>query len=142
VAAEIVGDDDVARCQTWGELLFDVSEKQFAINRTVEQARRGNTIMTQACNEGGCHPVPVWHVANHSLAAWRTAVAAGHIGCHPAFVDENQLAGVEFRLSVAPRLPLCGDIRTVLLRGVLGLFLRVKSSWRSVFHMPRWLIDT
>jgi hypothetical protein len=38
-------------------------------------------------------------------------------------------------------VPLSGDIRTVLLRGVQGLFLRVKSSWRSVFHMPRWAVN-
>ena len=50
VAAEIVGDDDVTRCQTRSELLLDISEKQFAIDSAVEQARRDDAVMTQAGN--------------------------------------------------------------------------------------------
>jgi len=91
VAAEIVGDDDVAWCQARGELLFDVSEEQLAIDRTVEQTRRDDTVTTQASNEGGCHPVPVWHTADYPLATRRTATAADHVRCHAAFVGYDQV---------------------------------------------------
>jgi hypothetical protein len=79
----------------------------------------------------------VWHAADRTLAAWRAAIAAGHVRRRPGFVYEDQLGGVQLRLTVAPILARCGDVGTVLFRGMLGLFFRVRSSWRSVFHMPR-----
>ena len=104
MAAKIVGNHDVAGRQAWSELLFDVGEEQLAIDRAVEQARRDDAIAPQASDEGGCHPMPEWHAADHPLAAWRRAIAARHICRHPAFIDEDQLAGIECRLSVAPSL--------------------------------------
>src|SRR6516165_7414946 len=98
--------------------------------------------MAQAGDEGRCHPMPVRHAANHTLAAWSTAIAAGHIRRRPGFINEDQLGGVQLRLTVAPSLSRRSNVGTALLRGVLGLFLRVRSSWRSVFHIPRWLIET
>jgi hypothetical protein len=83
----------------------------------------------------------VRHAADRPFAARRTAIAARHIRRHAAFVDKDQPAGVQLRLDVAPGLPCRGDIGTALLRGVLGLFLRVNSSRRSVFQMPRRLLD-
>ena len=123
VTGEVVGDDDVTWHQARGELLFDIGEEQFAIHGAVEQARRDDAVMTQAGDEGGCHPVPVRHAADRPFAARRTGVAARHIGRHAAFVDKDQPAGIELRLDVAPGLPCRGDIGTALLRGVLGLFL-------------------
>lgn len=44
VAAEIVHDDNVAWLQRWQEELFDIAEEALAVDRAVQQARRGDGI--------------------------------------------------------------------------------------------------
>jgi len=52
-------------------------------------------------------------------------MAAGHVGCRPRLVDEDEALRIEIRLPVEPGLPLFQDVRTVLLDRVTSLFLRV-----------------
>lgn len=52
-------------------------------------------------------------------------MSAGHIGLGPGFVDEDETLGIQVDLPVEPGLTLAQDIRSVLLAGVRGLFLRV-----------------
>ena len=67
----------------------------------------------------------MWHAHPQPLPARTAAMAAGHAGTGPAFVDEDQTIGIEVELSLEPGLALDHDIRALLLAGVRGLFLRV-----------------
>ena len=65
------------------------------------------------------------HADPQPLAPAAAAMAARHIGRGPGFIDEDEAFGVEIGLAVEPGLPALQNIRTVLLAGVRGLFLRV-----------------
>jgi len=45
VTAEVVGDEDVARRESWRELFFHIGEDQLAVDGTVEQARRNDAVV-------------------------------------------------------------------------------------------------
>ena len=63
------------------------------------------------------HPQP--------LAFPATAMAAGHVGGRPGFIDEDQALRFEIDLAVEPVMPLLQDVGTVLLDSMASLFLRV-----------------
>jgi hypothetical protein len=44
VTAETVDDDNIARLESWHEYLLDVSEEAVAIDRTIDQTARVDTI--------------------------------------------------------------------------------------------------
>ena len=68
------------------------------------------------------HPQP--------LAPAAAAVAAGHVGGGPGFVDEHQALGIEVELALEPGLARVQDVGAVLLDRVPDLFLRV-IPWRA-----------
>jgi len=49
-------------------------------------------------------------------------MAAGHVGCSPRLIDEDEALRIEIKLAVEPALPLPQDVGTVLLLRVPGLF--------------------
>jgi len=98
VAAEIVHDDDVARLQLRNENLLNVGAEAFAVDWTVEQARRGEAIAAQGANEGQRPPMTVWREAPDPLALGAPSVQWSHVGLDPGLVDENQASGIEVGL--------------------------------------------
>jgi hypothetical protein len=65
------------------------------------------------------------HARAQAFAAWATSMAPRHVGRGPGFVNEDQAAGVEIKLTFEPFLAALQNIRALLLAGVRGLFLRV-----------------
>jgi hypothetical protein len=59
------------------------------------------------------------------LAPRAAAMTAGHVGCGPRLVDEDQALGIEIELAVEPALALRQDVGSVLLDSMASLFLRV-----------------
>jgi hypothetical protein len=59
------------------------------------------------------------------LASGTAAMAAGHVGGGPGFVDEDEALRIQIALAIEPVLPLLQDVGAVLLDGVASLFLRV-----------------
>jgi hypothetical protein len=57
-----------------------------------------------------------------SGAAWRTAIAPGHLGRGAGLIDEDQSLGIEIGLRLEPGLPSTRDVRPLLLAGVRGFF--------------------
>lgn len=57
-----------------------------------------------------------------TLAPWRAAAQAGHLGGRSGLVDEDQVLGIEVRLRVEPRPAPRGDVGPLLLAGVRGFF--------------------
>jgi hypothetical protein len=98
VAAEIVHNDDVARLKLWNQNLLNIGAEAFAVDRAVEQARRGKTVAAQGAKEGQRPPVAVWREAPYSLAFWPPSAQRGHVGLNPGLVDKDQAPGIELGL--------------------------------------------
>jgi len=79
VNANIVHDDDITTFEGWGEYLFDIGFEARASHWSIQQQRRGDTIMAQGGNEGRSFPVAVWHLADEPFTAFSPTVAAGHV---------------------------------------------------------------
>ena len=71
--------------------------------------------------------VTVQETHPQALAPDAAAMAAGHIGCGPGFVDEHEPVGIEVKLAIEPFMPLAQDVGAVLLDRMASLFLRVMS---------------
>ena len=61
-----------------------------------------------------------------ALAFGAAAMAAGHVGRGPGFVDEHEPLGIEVELAIEPFMSLAQDIGAVLLDRMASLFLRVR----------------
>ena len=117
MAAEIVHDDDVAWLEDRDELLFDVGAEAFAVDRAVEDARRGEPIAAQCAEEGHRAPVAVRRKARQPGALRSPSAQRGHAGRDPGLVEEDQAAGIEAGLPGLPSAPPAGDVRAGLLNG-------------------------
>ena len=69
--------------------------------------------------------MPVRHPRHEPQPARRSPLAADHVGAGPGRVDEHQAIGIECRLAADKLSPDRGDIGSVLLGRIEGLFLRV-----------------
>ena len=98
VAAEIVHNDDVARLKLRNEDLLNIGAEAFAVDGTIEQARRGEAVAAQGAKEGQRPPVAVWREAPHPLAFWPPSAQWGHVGLDPGLVDKDQASGIELGL--------------------------------------------
>ena len=65
-----------------------------------------------------------------ALPAPAAAMAAGHVGGGPGFVDEDEPVGIEIELGLEPGPAPLQDVGPILLGRVGGLFLRVMA-WRA-----------
>jgi len=95
VAAEIIHDDDVAGLEDWNELLFDISSKAFAVDRTVEDAGGRELIAAKGAEEGQCPPVAMWREASHPIALRPPSAQRSHAGLDPGFVNKDQTPRIE-----------------------------------------------
>jgi hypothetical protein len=69
--------------------------------------------------------VTVWEAHPQPFAFPTSAMAAGHIGRGPGFVDEHEPFRLQIDLAVEPVPTLLQDVRAVLLDGMASFFLRV-----------------
>jgi hypothetical protein len=130
VRSEVVHDDDVSGLEFRDEDLIDIGLKRLAVDRSVENHRRCHSRQSERADESRRFPMAVRHAHAQPLAARRSPVAARHVGGGPSLVDKNEALRVEFELSFEPVLAPLYDVRSILLAGVRGLFLRV-ILWRS-----------
>ena len=90
------------RAQCRDQNLLDPSEKEFAVDGTIDHAGRGEAIAAQRADKRRCLPMIMRHGIDQPLAAWRSSVAAGHVRLGPGLVDENEPArGQAWSASVA-----------------------------------------
>src|SRR5687768_6143318 len=128
VGAEIVDDDDVARLERRHEYLLDVLKEALAIDRSIDEPRCGELIVTQSGQEGHGLPAAVGRLAWQALSARRPSAQRRHVGLGPGFVDEDQTAGIDAPLVGHPLQPSPRYIRPVALAGDQRLFLYVSFS--------------
>ena len=122
MAAEVVHDDDVARREHRNENLLDISVEACAINRSVDDAGRGEPIATQSRQEGEGPPSAEGRFGDEAFAFGAPAMRARHVGFGPGFVDEDKPPRIDRRLTRLPPLTPPGDVRPVLLGGAKAFF--------------------
>src|SRR3546814_3686072 len=93
------------------DLLANIGQEAFAVDRTIEDARRGEPIAAQGAQEGHGAPVTVRGEAAHPLASRPPAAQWGHVGLDPGLVDEHETAGIETTLPGLPAPALAGHVR-------------------------------
>jgi len=96
--------------------LADIEEKFPAVDRTVEEAWRRDTIAAQGGKKGLSSPAPVRRLSFKAFAASMPAPQWSHIGLRPCFIDEDQPRRINPRLIFLPSRPPSGDVRPVLRR--------------------------
>ena len=98
MAAEIVHDDDVAGFENRHELLLDIGAEAFAVDRSVEDARRGEPVAAQGAEEGQRPPVAAGREAAQAIALRPPSAQRRHVGLDPGLVDEDQTPRIEIGL--------------------------------------------
>lgn len=122
VGAEIVHDNNVAWLQDGDELLLDIGLEAASIDRSVEDAGRGEPVGPQCAEEGQRAPVTMRGKAAHALALRSPASQRGHIGFDPRFVDKDQSTRIKATLPGAPASAPTGDVSAGLLKGEQRFF--------------------
>ena len=89
VARQIVHDDDIAGPQFGDEHLTDIGFEPVAVDRPVEHHRCNHAGHAQCRDQRGRLAVTVREAHPQALAPGAAAMAAGHIGRGPGFVDEH-----------------------------------------------------
>ena len=115
VAAEVVGDDDVAWGERRGEALADPGGEGVAIDRPVQNEGRDDPVVAQPGQEGECLPVSVRDMGDEPLAAQAPATGPGHVGLDPGFIDKDQSPGIKPGLMHPPACPEPRHLRAHLL---------------------------
>ena len=125
MTTKVVHHDDVAWPQGRDQELLDPGEEAVRIDRSVEQARRGQAVAAQSGNEGERFASSLRHLGDQTLASGATAVRTGHVGLDPRLVDEDQSCRRDLALMGLPLPAPPGDIGTILLAGAQALFLKL-----------------
>jgi hypothetical protein len=122
MAAEVVHDDNVARGEDGGENLLDISAEACAIDRSVDDAGRGEAVATQRRQKREGPPFTEGRFGEEALTSGAAAVGARHVGFGPGLVDEDKPPRIDPRLTRLPPLTPPGDVRTVLFGGAKAFF--------------------
>jgi len=122
VAAQIVHHHNVACPQGRNQELLHPGEETLCVDRTIQDARRGDAVTSQSSHEGECLARAVWHFVDQTLPSGAAAMHAGHVGLRPGLVDEDQAARINLALPLLPLAPSPGDVSTILLTGAQAFF--------------------
>ena len=114
MTSEVVHDDNVAWREDREENLLDISAEACAIDRSVDDARRGEPVATQRRQEREGSPSPEGRFGDEAFASGASAMGAGHVGFRPGLVDEHKPPRIDRRLTRLPPLTPPGDVRPVL----------------------------
>jgi hypothetical protein len=98
--------------------VHDPTDSAFRINWT--ERSRSNGISVHDPPERA--PMPMRHGCNQAMAAFCPAIAPCQVGIHRAFIDENQLRRGQLGLLLTPFDTRLGNVLTLLLGSVEGLY--------------------
>jgi hypothetical protein len=83
MAAEVVHDDNVAWRENREENLLDISAEACAVNRSVDDAGRGEPVATQRRQESERPPFAERRFGDEAFASGASAMGARHVGFRP-----------------------------------------------------------
>src|SRR5947209_15521347 len=111
-----------ARSGVGSPLDADSHAKAEAVDRPVNDARRGDAVVAQRRQKGQRAPAALRHLGDQASAATAAPMPAGHIGLGPGLVDEHQALGIKPALIRLPPGPAASDVGAILLAGAQGFF--------------------
>ena len=79
MTGQIVQDDSIARAERGGQDLFDLGHEARAIDRAVEDGRRGELVRPQGGNDRRGLPVAVGDFRHQAGSTPTAAIATGHL---------------------------------------------------------------
>src|SRR6478736_5464882 len=112
----------VARLERRRELFLDIGSKTLAVDRTVDEPRRLDAVVTKSSEEGHGLPMAVRNFRHQSFAFGRPAAQRLHVGLRPGLVDEHQAPGVDPALALRPLGAPPRHVRPIALAGDDGFF--------------------
>ena len=95
VGRQVVHDDDIAGMECRHQLLLHVSHEQVTIHGAINDHGRCHSRGPQRRDKSGGLPMAMRHSVDETLADGAAAIASGHVGFGPRFVDENDFVGIE-----------------------------------------------
>ena len=104
---------------------LDPGKEAHAVDGAIEDAGRGDPVVTQGSDKRRCLPMAMGNGRHHPLAARCSTITPGHVRPRPGLVKKDQPFGNQPRLLVAPGGSRRHDVRAFLLGGVGCLFLRL-----------------
>ena len=122
VAAMVFEDDDIAGLYGRHQNRLDIGKETHAVDWPIEDARCGDAILAQSCEERQCLPVAVRNLCDQPRAAQRTPVGSRHVGLGPGLVDEDQALSIDLVLMAPPALTTARNVQPILLAGVQAFF--------------------
>ena len=122
VAAEIVENDYIAWFQRRDENLFDIEQERLAVDRTIDDPRRIDPVVTQGGKEGHRLPMAIRGLGLEPFSAQTPAAQWRHVRLDPSLIDEDEPPRIDLPLIGFPARPLAGDVRPVLLAWQNGFF--------------------
>jgi hypothetical protein len=122
VTAEIVEDDDVSGTQGGHQHHIDIGQEVDSVDRSVEDARRGDAIAAQGGQKSQRPPVPMGRLADQPLPACSPAAQRRHVGRNPGLIDEYEALGRDPGLIAAPLTASARHLGAVLLGRERSLF--------------------
>ena len=90
VAAEVVDDRQIAWLKRGSQRFLDLDSIAFAVDRTVDEPRRLDAVVTKRGDEGHGFPMAMENFRHQSFAPRRPAAQRLHVGLRPGLVDEHQ----------------------------------------------------
>ena len=107
-----------------GASAFPTSDSiAFAVDRTVDEPRRLDAVVTKRGDEGHGFPMAMENFRHQSFAPPRPAAQRLHVGLRPGLVDEHQALGVDPALALRPLDAPPRDIRPIAFAGDDGFKL-------------------
>jgi hypothetical protein len=134
--------DDIARLQRRHQNLLDIGQEQFSIDCAIDDEWSGQAVAAQRADKGGRLPMSMRNGSNQAMTTFCPAIAPGHVGLHPGFINENEFRWSQLWLLLAPFGACLGNVLTRLLGSVEGLFLKVRPSAASVLFISPVLAET
>ena len=122
VTTKIVHDDDIARCKGRHEELGDVGAEALAVDRSIENARRVDPVVTESGQKGQRAPFAERGMRDEFLPTRCPAPDRRHVRLCPSLVDEDQSLRVKPALILLPLGPAPRDGVAVLLLGEQAFF--------------------
>ena len=115
VTAEVVHNHDITGTKRRQKNLLDVETKALAIDRSLNEPRRIDPVVTQRRQESRGLPTAVRNFGGQPVSARRPSPQGSHVGPGPGLVDEDQTLRFDAVLIFCPLGSPPGDVGTIAL---------------------------
>ena len=135
VNAQVVPDDDVSRLQERDKELPSPDAHRLGVHRAGQQQRCMHAVERQRGDQREVLPAPARNVVDEPLAARSPTVCPREREVDPTLVHEPKASLAPALPTLAEYLPGADYVRPLALRGLEGLFFRVRPSRRRLRHI-------